>query len=365
MPTNPIFDIRIWEQIRSDVRLKTYTLLQEIRREISSDYSLRDYHNLYPVPWQMSQVMHQRAESWIQRLYSLCCDAYRSVGKEVSAEFDRAVWAYWIEPFIMGERELTGTGYKTSSLVELLMCAIGSPPDTRNQLKVGQRDCCLRVRNEMHFSWQKQLLRLSVRFDEQTRWMPTGQAQLMPTPRTPESISQLPTSAPTVSQTKAPAFPEAPTVPPLSAAADPPELQTPVSADRERMVSASVPTLRFSEATDWQAIEIVFLSDHRVQIRINGKQTPPANYAELGFADGRSENPNKAWLTLLLLAEHRGVIKDERSIGEPWPKVEKRIQEIRRILRELFGISTDPLPFVEGAGYQAIFKIRCGPSFHT
>jgi hypothetical protein len=122
---------------------------------------------------------------------------------------------------------------------------------------------------------------------------------------------------------------------------------------------------RYSGATDWQAIEIVFLSDFRVQIRINGKQTPPVNYAELGFADGRSENPNKAWLILRFLAENRGILKDGRTVGEPWPKVEKRNQEIRRVLREIFGISSDPLPFVKGGGYQAVFKIRCGHSYYT
>ena len=82
-------------------------------------------------------------------------------------------------------------------------------------------------------------------------------------------------------------------------------------------------------------------------MRINGKQTESANYAELGFADGRSENPNKAWATLRALAESRRVLKDGRTIGEPWPKVEKRIQEIRGELRELFGISGDPLPYSE------------------
>jgi hypothetical protein len=98
MSTNPVYDIRIWEQIRTEVQRKTDTLLVEIRREISRDHSLREYQNIYPVPWQMGEVMQQRAESWLRRLYDLCCEAYRFGGKEVSEEFDRAVWGYWIEP---------------------------------------------------------------------------------------------------------------------------------------------------------------------------------------------------------------------------------------------------------------------------
>ena len=90
----------------------------------------------------------------------------------------------------------------------------------------------------------------------------------------------------------------------------------------------SLPIPRYSgTGTDqWQNIEIVFLSDLRVQIRINSKQSEPTTYAELGFADGRTENPNKAWVALRSLAENHGVLKDGNAVGEPWRKVEKRIR---------------------------------------
>jgi hypothetical protein len=124
-------------------------------------------------------------------------------------------------------------------------------------------------------------------------------------------------------------------------------------------------TPRNSAAKKWQSIEILFLSDLRVQIRIDGKNMETLTYAELGFADGRTQNPNKAWEVLRVLAEQRGVIQDGKTVGELWPKVEKRIQEIRKELREYFGLPDDPIPFVEGMGYQATFKIRCAPSFHA
>jgi hypothetical protein len=117
-------------------------------------------------------------------------------------------------------------------------------------------------------------------------------------------------------------------------------------------------------AADWNAIEISFLSDERVQIR-NGAKTETCNYGELGFADGRTGKPNQAWLTLRALAQTRGIIRDAATTGRAWPKVEKRIQEIRKALRNHFGISTDPVPFVDGTGYQACFKIGCSPSFDT
>ena len=114
----------------------------------------------------------------------------------------------------------------------------------------------------------------------------------------------------------------------------------------------------------WRSIEISFLSDERVQIR-NGTDTETRNYGELGFADRRSEKPKLAWVTLRTLAEQRGIIRDAGKTGGDWPKVEKRIQEIRKVLRKHFSITADPIPFVEGTGYQACFKIGCSPSFHT
>jgi hypothetical protein len=117
------------------------------------------------------------------------------------------------------------------------------------------------------------------------------------------------------------------------------------------------------EAT-WDTIEISFLSDERVQIR-NGTNSETRNYAEFGFADGRSKKAKQAWETLRALAEQGGTIRDAAKTGRTWPKVEKRMQEIRKVLRKHFRISADPIPFVEGTGYQARFKIGCRPSFHT
>jgi hypothetical protein len=130
-------------------------------------------------------------------------------------------------------------------------------------------------------------------------------------------------------------------------------------------VTTSAVTPKNSAAKKWQSIEILFLSDHRIQIRVNGKSMESRNFAEFGFADGRTQNANKAWELLRVMAEERGIIRDGKAIGEDWSKVEKRIQEIRKVLREYFGLPDDPIPFVEGTGYQSRFKISCAPSFHT
>jgi hypothetical protein len=52
----------------------------------------------------------------------------------------------------------------------------------------------------------------------------------------------------------------------------------------------------------WEDITITFLSDVRVQISI-GDTTESRNYAEMGFADRRTSNPNSAWALMRDLAE--------------------------------------------------------------
>jgi hypothetical protein len=117
-------------------------------------------------------------------------------------------------------------------------------------------------------------------------------------------------------------------------------------------------------AVSWGDIEISFLSDERVQIK-RAKQTETRNYGEMGFEDGRNGKPRQAWLVLRTLAESNGIIRHAAKAGEDWKRVEKRIQDIRKILRTHFGIPTDPVPFVEGIGYRARFVINCSSSFHT
>jgi len=117
-------------------------------------------------------------------------------------------------------------------------------------------------------------------------------------------------------------------------------------------------------ATEWSEIEIVFTSEHRIQVCI-GPSRQTYNCGDLGFEDRRTTNPNLAWMTLRELAESEGTIKHaSMKIGD-WPKVEKRMQEIRKVLRKLFNTAADPIPFIPGTGYQALFKISCSRSYHT
>ena len=113
-------------------------------------------------------------------------------------------------------------------------------------------------------------------------------------------------------------------------------------------------------ASRWEEIEIRFLSDERVQIRL-GPNSETRNYAEFGFEDGRTGKANRAWTMLRLLAHRSGTV-ERAGADQTWMKVEKRIEEIRRVFRKHFGLSDDPVPFIKGTGYRTRFKISAAPS---
>lgn len=80
MPSS-FYDISIWEEIRSIVSWKTDRLVESISKEIPKDTSLAEFQGKHTVPLQLREVMEQRANAWVQRLYDLCCDAYKSRGE--------------------------------------------------------------------------------------------------------------------------------------------------------------------------------------------------------------------------------------------------------------------------------------------
>jgi hypothetical protein len=110
--------------------------------------------------------MEQRANAWVQRLYDLCCDAYKSHGKTLSADFDRALWAYRVEPFIMGETDSQIHDQTMAGFLNLLLCAVGSPPEKRALLKVSQKRCCFDVRRKIYETWYDKLHHLPPRINE-------------------------------------------------------------------------------------------------------------------------------------------------------------------------------------------------------
>jgi hypothetical protein len=132
--------------------------------------------------------------------------------------------------------------------------------------------------------------------------------------------------------------------------------------DCELKVRTSEQSRVRSEEIDWENITISFLSDERVQVEVGG-QVQTRNYAEIGFADKRSGKPNQAWGLLRTLAQAKGVIPNSARKSPEFIAMAKRIERIRKSLRDHFRIGSDPIPLDSTRGYCCRFSIRCAPSF--
>ena len=364
-----MYDISVWEGIRARVEREISGFEKSIKSEISRDRSLQEHYGIYPVPWQLGEVLWQRANGWIQRLYRECCNVY---GKETSLEFDQAVWAYLIEPLIMREVQVNEHGYRASRLFELLLCAVGSPPENRRQLRVDQKSCCLQVRTRIYDAWYAKLNHVPSKMDEAAAVMARANAVERRAARIAAGLPPEPLPSTDPRNTPAAMSPV-----PIAIQASEGAIQSPqagpaplneqgTSAAHANAPSPSGPAPVSSEIRpkSWSEIEISFLSEHRVQIR-DDTHIETRNYAEFGFEDGRSKKPNLAWETLRALAEQEGILKQPTRSNETWAHVEKRIQTIRKVLCEHFHISSDPIPYIEGTGYKSSFKIRCRRSYQS
>ena len=250
--------------------------------------------------------------------------------------------------------------------------AVGSPPEKRRALRVNQKDCCLQTRRRVFEAWRSKLIGVPSSMEEAARVMSVAKEIEARAMRIARGLPPEPPAQPQTADQAAPLVQCAPSAPrqstqEASSAALPesPAVQ-PVQEDTEKepegVTEGDVPyQSSAAQEAAWEAIEILFLSDERVQIR-NGAYSETRNYAEFGFADRRNESPNQAWKMLRVLAAE-GVIRNSKEAGLTWPKVEKQIQEIRKVLRKHFGISADPVPFVKGLGYKACFKIALARSF--
>ncbi|MGI9073937.1 MAG: hypothetical protein ACR2JB_22070 [Bryobacteraceae bacterium] len=118
----------------------------------------------------------------------------------------------------------------------------------------------------------------------------------------------------------------------------------------------------------WDQLEITFLCDHRVQIRI-GAWSETLNYNEFGFGDkrgrGRGDNPNRQWSLLRDLAQANGTLPKTDRKGGDLGAFEKKIERIRKVIQKYCPQTKgDPLP-CEDQAYKALCKINCSASFKT
>ncbi|MCH7687545.1 MAG: hypothetical protein IH899_12835 [Planctomycetes bacterium] len=104
-------------------------------------------------------------------------------------------------------------------------------------------------------------------------------------------------------------------------------------------------------------MNIRFLSDHKIQVNVLGR-SEVFNYAEAGFENHKTQNPNLAWILLRQFAERNGQVDRPRDRRSDLRRMEKSVQAIRKRFKELFKIPDDPfLPYRQVKCYQTKFKI--------
>jgi len=125
-------------------------------------------------------------------------------------------------------------------------------------------------------------------------------------------------------------------------------------------------------AREWSAVALLFFNRHSVQITINETRVNK-EYSELGMADRRTEKttgrPDRTWKALLQFAENGGLW--HRRYDHPHTQgyylakedARKRIQILRQRLREIFGLHSDPIPFIPGVGFRTAFTIGVTPTY--
>ena len=147
------YDESIWKEIGGDVERRARALRTTLLREVVDDHSPKGLPDL-------QQILGDRAESWVQRHYEMCCAVYKNLGKEISIDFDRVVWSFCIQPFILDEPRAPDGSIHAPGLIELLLWACGAWPEGRKRQSSADEQWGLTVRLHIWDAWQKKLLHL-------------------------------------------------------------------------------------------------------------------------------------------------------------------------------------------------------------
>lgn len=112
----------------------------------------------------------------------------------------------------------------------------------------------------------------------------------------------------------------------------------------------------------WSELRIRFTSDFQVQVTVR-EVSAVRNYVEMGFEDRRAgtgpSKPDSSWTLFRRFAALKGVLQRADDVGLAWPKVETRVQTIRRRLRVIFRMPGDPIEYEHETNcYRTRFRLE-------
>jgi hypothetical protein len=107
--------------------------------------------------------------------------------------------------------------------------------------------------------------------------------------------------------------------------------------------------------TRWESVYVSFVDDQMVDIRVAGK-VHRTGYADMGFANQKTGNPNNQWGLLRVLARYGGELK--AADAEATPKVVKQKELLSQRLKDYFSLDTDPFQtYAQAKGYKTKFTL--------
>lgn len=124
-----------------------------------------------------------------------------------------------------------------------------------------------------------------------------------------------------------------------------------------------------SSGTRWGQIVIKIVSKDALIIKSHDRPSKRFHFVELGFADGRKHDlPDYNWELLKLIANAEGKYTGWPANGTS--ALQKRVQRIRGILKQLTGLNENPIKYVGKTigstrqgfnGYMTEFEISVAP----
>jgi hypothetical protein len=113
----------------------------------------------------------------------------------------------------------------------------------------------------------------------------------------------------------------------------------------------------------WEDVELTFIGDHEVEVRVGGK-VQVLNYKQIeGFENRRDGKPSQLWAMLRLFGQFPdGMMPESARLGKEWECLQKTIGRTSKVLRKHFGMTGDPFPYIRDIRtYHARVKIRFAP----
>jgi hypothetical protein len=118
------------------------------------------------------------------------------------------------------------------------------------------------------------------------------------------------------------------------------------------------PSIGLPRPENWEDIELTFIGDHDLEIRV-GDKVQKVHYKEIeGFEDRRTGKPSQLWAMVRVFGRlPDGTMPDDSRYGQEWLAIKKKIERASEALRKHFRLTGDPFPYIFKVGYRSRVKI--------